>query len=85
MPKVEIYTKSTCPFCIRAKRLLDMKGIDYAEYEISRDEAKRAEMIERSGGGRTVPQIFIDGEPIGGCDDMFALERKGELDARLAA
>ena len=85
MPKVEIYTKSTCPFCIRAKRLLDMKNIDYVEYEISRDEAKRAEMIERSGGGRTVPQIFIDGEPIGGCDDMFALERKGELDARLAA
>ncbi|MCJ7420620.1 glutaredoxin 3 [Sphingomicrobium astaxanthinifaciens] len=85
MPKVEIYTKATCPFCIRAKRLLDMKGIDYEEYEISRDEAKRAEMIERSGGGTTVPQIFINDEPIGGCDDMFALERKGELDERLAA
>ncbi|WP_265561911.1 glutaredoxin 3 [Sphingomicrobium arenosum] len=85
MSNVEIYTKATCPFCIRAKRLLDMKGIDYIEHEISRDEAKRAEMIERSGGGRTVPQIFINEEHIGGCDDMFALERKGALDERLAA
>ena len=85
MRKVEIYTKATCPFCIRAKRLLDMKNIEYVEYEISRDEEKRAEMIERSSGGRTVPQIFIDDEHIGGCDDMFALERSGELDEKLAA
>ena len=85
MPKVEIYTKATCPFCIRAKRMLDMKNVEYEEYEISRDEEKRAEMIERSGGARTVPQIFIDGEHIGGCDDMFAMERAGKLDDKLAA
>ena len=85
MSKIEVYSKATCPFCIRAKRLLDMKGVDYVEYEVSGHEAKRAEMIERSGGGQTVPQILIDGEPIGGCDEMFALERQGKLDELLAA
>lgn len=85
MANVEIYTKATCPFCIRAKRLLDMKEVEYSEYEISGDEAKRAEMVERSGGGRTVPQVFIDDELVGGSDELFVLERKGELDAKLAA
>ena len=85
MSKLEIYTKATCPFCIRAKRLLDMKEVDYVEHEISGNEALRAEMIERSGGGRTVPQVIVDGEPLGGCDDLFELERAGKLDEMLAA
>ncbi|WP_343346155.1 glutaredoxin 3 [Sphingomicrobium sp. XHP0239] len=84
MSDVEIYTKATCPFCIRAKRMLDMKNVDYREIEISGDEEKRAEMIERSDGGRTVPQILIGGKAIGGCDELFALERQGKLDAMLA-
>ncbi|MCM8556380.1 glutaredoxin 3 [Sphingomicrobium sediminis] len=85
MAKVELYIKATCPYCIRAKRLLDMKGVDYVEYEISGDEEKRAEMIQRSGGGMTVPQIFIDDVLVGGSDELFALERAGELDQKLAA
>ena len=85
MSNIEIYIKSTCPYCIRTKRLLDMKGVDYTEYEISGDEAKRAEMIQRSNGGRTVPQIFIDGKLIGGSDELFSLERDGKLDALIAA
>ncbi|MBE9099462.1 glutaredoxin 3 [Vacuolonema iberomarrocanum] len=80
---VEIYTWSRCPFCIRAKALLDQKGIDYTEYCIDGDEDARDKMTERANGGRSLPQIFINDEHIGGCDDMFALERQGQLDARL--
>ncbi|MEO1146085.1 MAG: glutaredoxin 3 [Cyanobacteria bacterium J06638_22] len=80
---VEIYTWSSCPFCIRAKGLLKQKGIDYTEYCIDGDEDARAKMAERANGGRSLPQIFINDEHIGGCDDMFALERQGQLDARL--
>lgn len=76
---VEIYTKSTCPYCIRAKTMLEMKGVQYREYEVAGDRAKLNEMIERSGGRSTVPQIFVDGRHIGGCDDLFSLEIDGKL------
>ena len=85
MATIEIYTKATCPYCIRAKRLLDMKGVDYTEYEISQDQEKRAEMIQRAGGRTTVPQVFIDGEHVGGSDDLMAMEMAGKLDERLKA
>jgi len=85
MAKVEIYTKATCPYCQRAKRLLDGKGVDYAETDIERDPGARPTMIERAGGKSTVPQIFIDGTHVGGSDDLATLERLGKLDALLAA
>jgi glutaredoxin 3 len=78
-PKVEIYTWSRCPFCIRAKALLDQKHVDYTEYCIDGDEAARAQMAQRANGRRSLPQIFIDDQHIGGCDDLYALERQGEL------
>jgi glutaredoxin 3 len=82
---VEIYTKASCGFCTRAKRMLDMKKIDYREIAIDRDAARREEMIQRANGRTTVPQIFIDGRHVGGCDDLMALEYDGKLDALLAA
>lgn len=85
MPKVEIYTKRTCGFCIRAKKLLDMKKVEYTEYSVDAGGAKKTEMIERAGGRMTVPQIFIDGRHIGGCDALMALEYDGKLDGLLAA
>lgn len=85
MPNVEIYTKPTCGFCHMAKRLLNSKGISYAEINITAQPERRADMIQRANGGSTVPQIFIDGAHVGGCDDLFALERGGKLDAMLAA
>ena len=84
MKKVEIYTKFTCGFCHRAKSLLSGKGAAFEEYDITMGGPKREEMLERSGGGSTVPQIFIGGEHVGGSDDLAALERAGKLDAMLA-
>ena len=84
MARVEIYTKFMCPYCSRAKKLLAEKGVTYDEYEISMDPAMREEMMERSGGGFTVPQIFIDGRHVGGSDDLAELERSGRLDPLLA-
>ena len=81
--KVEIYTWSTCPFCIRAKALLDRKGVTYEEYCIDGDQAARAKMTERANGKRSLPQIFIDDQHIGGCDDIHALESQGELEPLL--
>lgn len=81
--KVEIYTWSSCPFCIRAKGLLDQKGVKYSEYCIDGDEDARDEMRKRANGRSTLPQIFIDDRHIGGCDDIYALERKGELEPLL--
>ena len=81
--KVEIYTTAWCPYCIRAKRLLERKGVDYIEYRIDRQPELREEMVQRSMGGTTVPQIFIDGRPVGGSDDIHALEYQGRLDALL--
>ncbi|MBD1913551.1 MULTISPECIES: glutaredoxin 3 [unclassified Leptolyngbya] len=81
--KVEIYTWSMCPFCIRAKALLDKKGVEYTEYCIDGDETARAKMAERSHGRRSLPQIFIDDQHIGGCDDIHALNSRGKLDSLL--
>jgi len=82
---VEIYTKASCGFCTRAKRLLEMKKVDYREIPVDRGGAPRDEMIQRAGGRSTVPQIFINGRHVGGCDDLMALEYDGKLDALLAA
>lgn len=85
MARVEIYTKMTCGFCVRAKRLFELKKVDYEEYSVDLGGKKKAEMVERSGGRVTVPQIFINGRHVGGCDDLMALEYQGKLDALLAA
>ena len=84
MAKVEIYTKFLCPYCTRAKKLLAGKGIEVDEHDISMGGPLRAEMLERSGGRMTVPQIFINGRHIGGSDDLAALDRAGQLDPLLA-
>jgi len=83
MKKVEIYTKSYCPFCHRAKELLHIKGVDFVEYDVTSDPAREREMTERSGR-ETVPEIFVDGTLLGGCDDLFDLDEKGGLDPLLA-
>ncbi len=85
MSDVVIYTKPGCGYCHAAKALLDGKGVDYTEIVASNDPAKKQEMIQRSGGRMTFPQIFIDGKHVGGSDDLHALDRKGELDALLEA
>ena len=82
---VEIYVWRACPFCIRAKALLDRKGVAYREYVIDGDEPAREAMAQRAGGRRSVPQIFINDQHVGGCDDLHALERSGQLDALLGA
>lgn len=84
MANVEIYTKFTCPYCARAKALLKDKGADFTEYDITMSGKMRTEMLARAPGRTTVPQIFIDGLHIGGCDDMIALEVDGRLDPLLA-
>ncbi len=84
MPTIDIYTKQTCPFCHRAKALLQQKGAAFNEIAIDGDAEKRSGMIERSGR-TTVPQIFIDGKHIGGCDDLYALEAQHGLDPLLQA
>ncbi|PSN19485.1 glutaredoxin 3 [filamentous cyanobacterium CCP5] len=83
MAKVEIYTWSSCPFCIRAKSLLDQKGVDYVEYCIDGDAEAREKMADRAEGRRSLPQIFIDDRPIGGCDSLYELEHNSDLDALL--
>ncbi len=84
MKPVEIYTTPICGYCTAAKRLLNKKGVEYTEYNVMLKPALRAEMTQRSNGGRTVPQIFIDGKPIGGCDELFGLEGDDVLDKMLA-
>lgn len=83
MAKVIIYTTKTCPYCVQAKNLLDHKKVAYEEVRVDLDEQKRDEMIALSGR-RTVPQIFINDKPVGGFDDIWALEQKGELDKLLS-
>jgi glutaredoxin 3 len=83
-PKVEIYTWSRCPFCIRAKALLDRKNIDYTEYCIDGDEDAREDMAERANGRRSLPQIFINGRHVGGCDELHALEAEDGIEPMLA-
>ena len=83
MANVEIYTTVFCPFCHRAKRLLNNKGVAFTEYDVTMKPGQRKEMTERAGGGYTVPQIFIDNKSIGGCDELHELEYEGKLDAML--
>ena len=85
MPTVEIYTKTFCPYCWRAKMLLDSKGAAYKEIAVDYGGAERQAMIERANGRSTVPQIFVRGLHVGGCDDLVALDRAGKLDELLAA
>ena len=82
---VEIYTWQTCPFCIRAKLLLWWKGVNYTEYKIDGDDTARNFMAERAGGKRTVPQIFINDQHIGGCDELYGLDGRNALDPLLQA
>jgi glutaredoxin 3 len=82
--KVEIYTKFACPYCVRAKHLLDGKGVAYDEHDVTMGGPRRDEMQERAPGARTVPQIFINDLSIGGSDDLYALERQGKLNDLLA-
>lgn len=83
--KVEIYTWSTCPFCIRAKALLNKKGVEFTEYCIDGDESARADMAQRANGRRSLPQIFINDQHVGGCDDLYALNAQGKLDPMLVS
>ena len=84
MARIELYTSPTCGYCHAAKRLLAEKGASYEETDVTADPAKRSEMMQRANGGRTTPQIFVGETHVGGCDDLFALERAGKLDALLA-
>ncbi len=83
MANIEMYTTQVCPYCVRAKDLLKRKGQTVTEYRVDSDDAKRDEMLKRANGKRTVPQIFIDGVHVGGCDDLYALDSAGKLDGML--
>ncbi|HBF91478.1 MAG TPA: glutaredoxin 3 [Hyphomonas atlantica] len=83
MAEVTIYTRQFCPYCTRAVSLLKSKNVEFNEIDAGMDAQKKAEMVERSGGGRTFPQIFIADQHIGGCDDMMALEAQSALDTKL--
>ena len=83
MAEVELYTTMFCPYCARARALLERKGVTYTDIDILDEPARRGEMIQRAGERTTVPQIFINGEHIGGSDELVALDRAGELDAKL--
>jgi glutaredoxin 3 len=84
MKPVTIYTTPICPFCVRAKSLLGKKGVTYDEVDVMMDQKAREEMLAKSGGARTVPQIFIGDTHVGGCDDLYALDREGKLDPLLS-
>ncbi|QFU17803.1 glutaredoxin 3 [Microvirga thermotolerans] len=85
MPPITIYTKSWCPYCAAAKRLLEEKGAAFDEIDIEAEPERRAEMVQKAGGRTTVPQIFIGNRHVGGCDDLYALDERGELERLLAA
>jgi glutaredoxin 3 len=85
MVKIDIYTTMLCPYCYRAKKLLAQHGADFTEIDVMADQDRRREMIERAGGCRTVPQIFVDGKHIGGCDELCALDAAGKLAPLLRA
>jgi glutaredoxin 3 len=85
MAQIEIYMRPMCGFCAAAKRLFQSKDVAFVEYNCWEEPARKDEMIQRSNGGRTFPQIFIDGKHVGGCDDLMMLERSGKLDPLLAA
>lgn len=83
MPRVEVFSGPYCPYCDKAKALLNKKNIAFEEFNVKSDEVKLSEMLERSNGRKTIPQIFINGQHIGGCDDLYALDGAGKLDALL--
>jgi glutaredoxin 3 len=83
MARVEIYTTMLCPYCWRAKKLLEERGVPYQEVDVMADGSLRAEMRQRAGGRSSVPQIFINGQHVGGCDELYALDRAGELQPML--
>jgi len=85
MPEIEVYTQPWCPFCARAMHLLSSKGVEVREIDAPHGSSERQDSIRRSGGRTTVPQIFIGGQHIGGCDDLVALDRAGKLDPLLRA
>ncbi len=84
MTEIIIYTKDYCPYCVKAKKLLEIKKQQFQEIDITNDPETAVKMVEKAGGRKTVPQIFINGQHIGGCDDLYALNDKGELDKLLA-
>ncbi len=83
MANVVVYTTNYCPYCVKVKQLLKNKGVEFQEIDLSNDDAGRLELVNMSGGRKTVPQVFINGHHIGGCDDLFALDAKKELDLLL--
>lgn len=83
MPNIEVYSGPHCPYCVKAKELLKRKGAAYTEIDVKADAAKMEEMLAKTNGRRTIPQIFIGGQHIGGCDDLYALDAKGGLDPLL--
>ena len=82
---IHIYTRPLCGYCHAVKRLLQSKGVEFMEVDLANEPERREEMVQRCNGGRTVPQIFIDDHHVGGCDDLYALERSGKLDPLLKA
>ncbi|MBS1992285.1 MAG: glutaredoxin 3 [Cyanobacteria bacterium SZAS LIN-2] len=84
MAQVTVYSGPNCPYCTKAKALLQKKAVAFEEFNVKEDQARLEEMLERSGGRRTIPQIFINGRHIGGCDDLYALNDAGQLDALLS-
>lgn len=84
MAKVEVYSSAFCPFCYRAKKLLADKGVEFEEIDVMMNPSRKAEMVERAGGRTSVPQVFVDGRYLGDCDGLYALDARGELDARLS-
>lgn len=85
MPEIVLYSTTVCPFCIRAKMLLNKKNVTFEEINLDKNPERRDEMVKLAGGRRTVPQIFINGQHIGGCDDLHALDQAGKLDPLLVA
>ena len=85
MKTVEVYTSPLCGFCLSAKRLLTQKGVSFVEIDVSRDPDRRREMMQRANGRHTVPQIFVDDYHVGGCNELYSLERAGKLDPMLVA
>lgn len=85
MATITVYSGPNCPYCVRAKQLLTKKGAAFTDYDVKADSAKFDEMLAKSGGRKTIPQIFINGQHIGGCDDLYALDSAGKLDALLKA
>lgn len=83
MAKIEIYSSQRCPYCVKAKALLDKKGVSYREIDVTDDSVAWQQLVAKANGIRTVPQIFIDDAHIGGCDDLYELDRQGKLDSLL--